>query len=228
MSVGQTVNITISGGTMPYSILSNGGNLVQSSLNGNVLTLNGISGGTSLMNVCSAGGNCATLSINISGPTVNGGVPFNSTLPAGCSSAAGYSQTTGQRCSAVSSVVASLPVDCLGTTQYSMSTGQICTNYVAPAPTAISDTTVTPATIISTPAPAPSTSFKFTTTLKLGSSGTAVSQLQKKLKTLGFYSGKIDGGFGASTEKAVKAFQKAHKLQQVGSVGPKTRALLNK
>ena len=69
---------------------------------------------------------------------------------------------------------------------------------------------------------------KFTEYLKLGSSGDEVLQLQKKLKTLGFYKGKLDGGFGTTLEKSVKAFQKAHKLPQVGTVGPKTRAILNK
>ena len=70
--------------------------------------------------------------------------------------------------------------------------------------------------------------FKFTKPIKLGSKGIEVLELQKKLNSLGFYTGKIDGLFGATTEKAVKALQKAHKLTQIGSVGPSTRALLNK
>jgi hypothetical protein len=112
-----------------------------------------------------------------------------------------------------------IPSDCTGAL-YSASTGTAC-----PASTInIQNTTVAP-----TPVPiyTPSAVFKFTKTLKLNSTGAEVLQLQKKLKTLGFYKGKIDGGFGSSTEKAVKAFQKAHKLSQVGSVGPQTRALLN-
>ena len=68
----------------------------------------------------------------------------------------------------------------------------------------------------------------FNTNLKLGSSGTEVRNLQTKLKALKLYTGKISGKFDANTEKAVKAFQKAHKLKQLGSVGPNTRALLNK
>jgi len=68
----------------------------------------------------------------------------------------------------------------------------------------------------------------FITNLKLGSKGEEVSSLQSKLKTLKFYSGIIDGRFGPMTEKSVKAFQKTHKLEQSGNVGPKTRVLLNK
>jgi peptidoglycan hydrolase-like protein with peptidoglycan-binding domain len=48
-------------------------------------------------------------------------------------------------------------------------------------------------------------------TLKKGSKGQAVKDLQEALNALGFAAGKVDGVFGAATEKAVKAFQ--------GSVG---------
>lgn len=39
--------------------------------------------------------------------------------------------------------------------------------------------------------------------------------------------GLITGYFGVATERAVKNFQKKYGLEQVGIVGPKTRALLN-
>ena len=225
LSTGQSGTITISGGSMPYNILSSANNIVQSSLNANILTLNGLSTGTTLMNVCSASGNCATLSVNVN---IAGSA---SSLPVGCSSTIGYSQTTGLACSSVPVVTTTVPIDCTGAL-YSVSTGQACpasTLVSTPAPiitpTPIVVATPTP---VSTPTLTTSTVFKFTTTLKLGSKGASVLQLQKKLTTLGFYKGKIDGGFGVTTENAVKAFQKAHKLSQVGSVGPQTRALLNK
>ncbi|QUA54588.1 peptidoglycan-binding protein [Aristaeella lactis] len=58
--------------------------------------------------------------------------------------------------------------------------------------------------------------------LKKGSKGSKVRVLQQDLKSLG-YNIAVDGDFGAKTEKAVKAFQKAHKLTADGIVGPKTR-----
>ena len=220
LSTGQTASVTISGGSMPYNIISSANIIFQPTLNTNILTLYGVGSGSASMNICSADGHCLTLSV-----TVNG-VNTVSTLPVGCSSTAGYSQTTGQLCNTISNVITSVPVDCTGTL-YSISTGQACPlNTVVtatPTPTIISTPTSTTQTT-----PIVSTVFKFTKALKLGSTGTEVLQLQKKLKTLGFYKGKIDGGFGPTTEKAVKAFQKAHKLSQVGSVGPSTRALLNK
>jgi peptidoglycan hydrolase-like protein with peptidoglycan-binding domain len=55
--------------------------------------------------------------------------------------------------------------------------------------------------------------------LKKGDKGQSVRQLQKKLSTLGFYSGLIDGDFGGGTEGAVKAFQKSKGLLTDGIVG---------
>lgn len=60
------------------------------------------------------------------------------------------------------------------------------------------------------------------TTLKLNSQGTKVSQLQTDLKQLGYYYAKITGNFGAKTEAAVKAFQKAKGLTADGVAGKKT------
>jgi len=85
-------------------------------------------------------------------------------------------------------------------------------------------------TTVTTPATGTTTGTvkTFITTLKVGSVGTEVRNLQAKLKTLKFYSGVVDGKFGAGVTKAIKAFQKAHKLEQTGTTGPKTRELLNK
>ncbi len=60
-----------------------------------------------------------------------------------------------------------------------------------------------------------------------GDSGEEVEKLQQFLKTLDFYQGRVDGTFGAGTEKAVKAFQKSHGLSQDGRVGEQTWAKLN-
>ena len=63
--------------------------------------------------------------------------------------------------------------------------------------------------------------------LKKGSTGSDVLQLQKDLQAVGYYTtGKLDGIFGSMTDSAVRAFQKANKLKVDGVVGPKTRAAL--
>jgi Putative peptidoglycan binding domain len=63
-------------------------------------------------------------------------------------------------------------------------------------------------------------------TLRLGDHGNAVKELQRALRSLGFTVGTIDGVFGASTERALIAFQTAHHLSPDGVLGPATRAAL--
>ena len=58
--------------------------------------------------------------------------------------------------------------------------------------------------------------------LKLGSSGDKVKELQKWLTDYGYYSGDVDGEFGADTEKAVKLFQEEAGLIVDGVVGDDT------
>jgi peptidoglycan hydrolase-like protein with peptidoglycan-binding domain len=59
-------------------------------------------------------------------------------------------------------------------------------------------------------------------TLREGSSGEAVRQLQTALQELGHDPGPVDGQFGAQTEAAVKAFQQARGITVDGVVGPVT------
>ena len=56
-------------------------------------------------------------------------------------------------------------------------------------------------------------------TLRPGSSGEAVRQLQQALQGLGYDPGAIDGRFGSRTESAVKAFQGAQAITVDGVVG---------
>ena len=55
--------------------------------------------------------------------------------------------------------------------------------------------------------------------LKKGSSGTKVEQLQQRLLELGYYTGSVDGDFGALTEAAFKLFQKTAGLYEDGIAG---------
>ena len=63
-------------------------------------------------------------------------------------------------------------------------------------------------------------------TLRQGSSGPSVVQLQTRLKERGFSPGDIDGSFGPGTEAAVLAFQRSDELLADGVVGPRTAAAL--
>ncbi|MDO5835695.1 MAG: peptidoglycan-binding domain-containing protein [Methanobacterium sp.] len=58
--------------------------------------------------------------------------------------------------------------------------------------------------------------------LRLGSTGDKVKELQQWLTDYGYYSGDVDGNFGADTEKAVKTFQEEAGLIVDGVVGKDT------
>lgn len=92
--------------------------------------------------------------------------------------------------------------------------------------TTTAPTATTPA-VTTTPITTPKPSFTVPSTgLKPGDKGTAVRQLQRALKSVGYSPGSIDGSYGPSTESAVKQFQQAHNLVADGVAGSKTLAAL--
>ena len=58
--------------------------------------------------------------------------------------------------------------------------------------------------------------------LRMGDSGSAVKELQTKLKKLGYYNGTVDSTFGSGTYAAVRAFQKKYNLTADGVAGSET------
>lgn len=72
----------------------------------------------------------------------------------------------------------------------------------------------------------PNTWSKLISTVQYGTSGQAVKAAQTQLNVYG-YGLTVDGGFGSKTKSAAIAFQKNHRLQVDGVIGPETwRALL--
>ena len=63
----------------------------------------------------------------------------------------------------------------------------------------------------------------------MGSSGTDVKDMQKKLIALGYSCGSsgADGSFGQGTYNAVCNFQRDHGLTVDGVIGPTTRSKIN-
>ena len=85
-------------------------------------------------------------------------------------------------------------------------------------------TPITPTTVTKNT----SVAFIFNKNLSVGSKGKDVIELQKTLKSKGFYKGPENGSFGPLTKAAVIKFQAAHGIAKIGTVGPATRAALNK
>jgi murein L,D-transpeptidase YcbB/YkuD len=94
----------------------------------------------------------------------------------------------------------------------------------APAVAPVSVQKTIPTTSVKT---SPSNSITYT--LAKGMENNQVLRLQQVLARYPeiYPEASVTGYFGLATEKAVKRFQKKYGLEQVGTTGPKTRALLN-
>lgn len=86
------------------------------------------------------------------------------------------------------------------------------------------DATATPKPT-ATPTPAPTYTVP-QSTVKNGSTGDDAKLVQTRLKELGYYTGKVDGKFGASSVKALEAFQQNNGLKVDGAAGSDTYAVL--
>ena len=84
--------------------------------------------------------------------------------------------------------------------------------------------TATP-TVVITPSPTPTVPIP-AVSLRNGDKGDDVKLVQKRLKELGYYKSSVDGKMGKGTVNALKAFQKAHGLNDDGVAGQATYAVL--
>lgn len=66
------------------------------------------------------------------------------------------------------------------------------------------------------------------TRLQEGSTGSAVTKLQQRLKTLNFYTGAADGTFGSKTKAAVIKFQQNNAVTADGIVGELTESAIQR
>ena len=321
---GQINSVSISGGTVPYSVIQNDSGIAQYSLSGNALTVTGIASGSSSATICSAGGACVTLTVTVTSST--GGVVYgvqpafsqnnfslntNQTTAVYLSGNGGYYISnnsnknilsasisgntivifgitvgsanitvcqTGGQCNTLyvtvsnstTSTVSSIPVtfdkasvdikvggvssinisggsgtvyyvsynsnsDSIGT--YITGSSLIITGKasgsgtlsVCSSTSVCGSISVTINNVVSNTNSLVSTvKYKFTKPLKFGMTNNEIKELQKKLKEKGVYVGPITRYYGNLTLAAVKKFQKLNGLNQLGSVGPGTRAALNK
>ena len=98
----------------------------------------------------------------------------------------------------------------------------LATPVVSGAPTSTPTPEPTP-TPVPTPVPPADTIFF---NLSTGSSGNAVSTLQRRLADLGFMQGAVSGAYDDDTEAAVRAFQEALGLPQTGEASPSMQRYL--
>ena len=146
------------------------------------------------------------------------------TMQSGCSGSTAFSVTTGQPCS--NHVV---QLGCSGTTAFSITTGQSCNNYTVQAgcsgSTLFSISTGQRCMNYSAVAQNPShATYNFgAATLRYGSRGIAVMDLQRFLNTQFNFALDVDGILGVNTVTVVKQWQAANNLAVDGIVGVNTK-----
>ena len=157
--------------------------------------------------------------------------PANNYL--GCTTNTGFSTTTGKTCVGYVVPTTGLSIPGCGnrTTGFSTATGQSCVGNVvtSPAlPSGGSNAGGNSSNLANMPAGGGSTYNFGTTTLKNGSKGEAVKELQRFLNAklnLGLV---IDGMLGPKTIAVIKKWQKDNGLVPDGLIGPKTKVMMNK
>ena len=119
---------------------------------------------------------------------------------------------------------------CNGTAGFSTSTGQSCAANTAAAASAITGTSTSTSTSSATSATASSATFSVaklgTITLKNGSKGDSVKELQKVLNKVLKTNLVVDGKLGPKTIATIKKWQKDHGLKADGLVGKLTKAAM--
>jgi peptidoglycan hydrolase-like protein with peptidoglycan-binding domain len=64
--------------------------------------------------------------------------------------------------------------------------------------------------------------------LERGDNSPQVKNVQSCLKRLGYFNGPVNGNFASMTEAAVRKFQRANGISDIGKVGPRTQAALQR
>ena len=238
---GQSSNITISGGSAPYTFSStNSTNIFNGVITGNILTIYGVNSGAGTASICSSVG-CTPLSVTVNSSTSSTNPPTfsqnNLSLNVGQQTTVNIAGTgnfyvanntySNVASASINGSLITVMASNVGNSSISIcqNGGQCATLYVAVTQNSVATPTPTPAP---TPTPTPeSISYIFTKNLKYNDKGADVLALQKILVKLGFLTTTPNGHYGPATVTAVKKLQAAHKIRQLGSFGPATMALLN-
>jgi len=230
---GQASSITIYGGSVPYNISStNAGNIFNSNIVGNLLTIYGVNSGSATASVCSSVG-CADLSITVGNTTSTINPPSfsqnNISLNVGqqttvsISGNGGYyianNSASGVVYVNISGNIITISGNSTGASNVSIcqSSGQCSTLYVTVSNPIITTTTNN---IVE------ENYFTLLRYLGPGDDGNDVLQLQNALTKLGLLSATPNGHYGPATTSAVKSFQGQHNINKTGNVGPATKLAL--
>lgn len=237
LTAGQSATITVSGGTQPYSLSGGTNSVTTESISGTTLTIYGVAAGVSTVWACeNTGGGCAGVAVTVTGSGTTAAFSMSQTnlslSPGGSAVVSLYGNGSYYLAGNASPSIATVSVSgstavvaglSAGTTNATIcESGGSCSTLTVTVNAALS-----PSVPVSTPAPA-ATAPVFTEYLAPGARGSQVTALQQLLLSEGYsIPAGATGYYGSQTVNAVVDFQKAHGIDQLGVVGPATRAALN-
>lgn len=233
VTVGQSSQVVVAGGTAPYSIFYDGANKITATVTGTIVTITGIAAGNTSVTVCAVSGGCAPIAVTVvqnSNPSaavlINIPVAVGQTLSLPLSGGSGTFYISTPITIPFKATISGNNLSLMGTAVGSNAV-TVCSNSTACS----SINVVVNAGLITTP---PTTSigsatkYIFDNPLYSGMSGDEVLKLQERLVEESYLNATPNGYYGQATIAAVKAFQRDHGLSPLGNVGPGTRAALNK
>lgn len=242
LGIGQSASVALSGAG-GYAVSSNSNSSVASaSVNGSTLMVAGSALGTTMVTVCQSGGGCALLTVTVNSSSVT--TPVSSLalthmlnvgqdLSLQISGGSGSYTLSSNPGTPFSANISSANVLTLHGTAIGTASVNLCATNggciaiaatVAAAPLAVTPVVTVP---IASPVATTPAKYKFTSSIVPGDRTADVTELQKRLKTEGVFTGEPTGFFGAATLEAVKKYQTRRGLNPIGTVGPATRAALN-
>jgi hypothetical protein len=242
LSVGQSLSVTISGGYTPYYNTTENSQIVQTTLNGNILTVYGAMAGSKTIDICSSGGGgCIPLYVTVGGSSSANQPVFsqnNISLAVGQGSTvyitgSGNYYVASNTNSNAASVVISGSAVIVSALNSGNANATICQNGGQCAILFVSVTgsgnqsnpsSENPATVAP---PVQPTVYKLPRYLGYGDNGDDVLKLQQFLVQKGLMTATPNGHFGPATHAAVQAFQKLNNISQTGNVGPLTKSVLD-
>lgn len=250
VNAGGQGTIALSGGTGPYTVSIPAGSGISTTLVGNTLYVNAsttVAAGLNAIQVCSANnGGCTSVSVNVQAQgstqtntntntntnTGTGMIGFTLPLTMGQALQLNLSGGNGTGGYYIQSPVSSLALASISGNSLMLNGTVLGSGTVTVCQTG--GTTCLPITFTVNPAPASPVlsgtggGYLFDADLSLGVTGSAVIELQNRLKAEGYFNGAATGYFGPLTMQAVRNYQRAHGISSTGYVGSLTRAELNR
>lgn len=234
LSIGQSTQVIVTGGTGPYSTFYDGTNKVTASVLGSTVTISGVSLGNTSVTVCGVSGGCAPVNVTVtqgttptSAITINVPIAVGQTLALPLSGGSGVYYIATPIASPFNATVSLNKLYLVGTA-IGNNTVTVCSSATLCSTVAVAVSAENAATLPLKNTVTSSSKYIFTKPLYKGVRSDEVLKLQERLTEEGFLTATPNGYYGLATFSAVKAYQHAHNLSELGNVGPSTREELNK